>query len=83
MHSVKFLIDADMPRSIVEIIRSFGFDVEDVRDIGMGTAKDKEIIEYAVNDNRIMLQEIPILAKCFDIQGILGQSFLDCHTLLL
>jgi len=55
MHSVKFLIDADMPRSIVEIIRSFGFDVEDVRDIGMGTAKDKEIIEYAVNDNRIIV----------------------------
>ena len=48
MHSVKFLIDADMPRSIVEIIRSFGFDVEDVRDIGMGTAKD-------VNDNRIIV----------------------------
>jgi len=33
MHSVKFLIDADMPRSIVEIIRSFGFDVEDVREM--------------------------------------------------
>ncbi len=33
MRSVKFLVDADMPRSSVEIIRSFGFDGEDVRDI--------------------------------------------------
>ena len=49
----------------------------------MGTAKDKEIIEYAVNDNRIIVTRDTDLAKCFDIQGILGQSFLDCHTLLL
>ena len=40
MRSVKFLVDADMPRSSVGIIRSFGFDGEDVRDIGMRTAKD-------------------------------------------
>ena len=33
MRSVKFLVDADMPRSSVGIIRSFGFDGEDVRDI--------------------------------------------------
>jgi uncharacterized protein (DUF433 family) len=32
-YSVKFLVDADMPRSSVGIIRSFGFDGEDVRDI--------------------------------------------------
>ena len=55
MHSLKFLLDADMPRSSVEIIRSLGFDVEDIRDIGMGAAKDNEIIEYAVNDDRIIV----------------------------
>jgi hypothetical protein len=40
MHKLKFLLDADMPRSSAELIRSFGHDVEDVRDIGLGEAKE-------------------------------------------
>lgn len=55
MHDLKFLLDADMPRSIAEVIRSLGFDVEDVRDIGMRAAKDKEIIEYALKNKRIII----------------------------
>ena len=55
MHSLKFLLDADMPRSSAEVIRSIGYDVEDVRDIEMGTAKDKDIIEYALKNKRIIV----------------------------
>ncbi len=55
MHSVKFLLDADMPRSSAEVIRSLGFEVEDVRDIGMRAAKDREIIEYALKHKRIIV----------------------------
>lgn len=55
MHSLEFLLDADMPRSSVEIIRSLGFNAEDVRDIGMRPARDKEIIEYALNNNCIIV----------------------------
>ncbi len=55
MHSVKFLLDADMPRSSAQVIRSLGFDVEDVRDIGMRAAKDREIIEYALKNKRIFV----------------------------
>jgi len=46
MRKIKFLLDADMPRSSAEVIRSLGYEVEDVRDIGLGAAKDREIIEY-------------------------------------
>jgi len=55
MHSLKFLLDADMPRSSGEVIRRLGFDIEDVRDIGMRAARDKEIIEYALKHNRIVI----------------------------
>ena len=48
MHSLKFILDADMPGSSADVIRGTGYDVEDVRDIGMGAAKDREIIEYAL-----------------------------------
>lgn len=48
MREVKFLLNADMPRSSARVVKSLGYDVEDVRDIGLGDAKDKEIIEYAL-----------------------------------
>ncbi|MEA2004257.1 MAG: DUF5615 family PIN-like protein [archaeon] len=48
-------MDADMPRSSAEVIRSTGYDVEDVRDIGMGVAKDRKIIEYALENERIIV----------------------------
>ena len=55
MPKLKFLLDADMPRSSAEVVRSMGFDVEDVRDIGMGSAKDREIIEYALKNSRLII----------------------------
>lgn len=55
MPKSRFLLDADMPRSSVEVMRSMGLEVEDVRDIGMGSAKDKEIIEYALKNSRIIV----------------------------
>lgn len=55
MPDLKFLLDANIPRSSAELMRSFGFDVEDVRDIGMKTAKDQEIIQYALRTERIIV----------------------------
>ena len=55
MPEIKFLLDADVSRSSTEVIRNLGFEVEDVRDIGMGSAKDKEIIEYANKNNRVII----------------------------
>lgn len=55
MHSLKFLLDADMPRSSAGVIKALGFDIEDIRDIGMGQAKDREIMEYAIENDRIII----------------------------
>ena len=44
-----------MPRSSAKVIRTIGFEVEDVRDIGMRAAKDVEIIEYALENKRIIV----------------------------
>ncbi|NLH20870.1 MAG: DUF5615 family PIN-like protein [Methanothrix sp.] len=45
MRRPKFLLDADMSRSSAAAIRSLGFDVQDVRDLGMRYATDQEIID--------------------------------------
>lgn len=55
MPKIKFLLDADMPRSSADVIRILGFVVEDVRDIGLRAAKDKEIIEYALKNKCIII----------------------------
>ncbi len=55
MPEPKFLLDADMPRSSAEAIRAIGYDVRDVRDLGMRYAEDKAIIEYAQKSGRIVV----------------------------
>jgi predicted nuclease of predicted toxin-antitoxin system len=44
---MRFLVDADLPRSATSLLRQRGHDAEDVRDIGLGSASDKEIAAYA------------------------------------
>jgi len=55
MPEPKFLLDADMPRSSAGVISSLGFDVEDVRDLGMRYAEDREIIEYSHMTGRVVV----------------------------
>jgi hypothetical protein len=41
MPEPKFLLDADMPRSCADVILSLGYDVRDVRDLGMKYAEEE------------------------------------------
>jgi predicted nuclease of predicted toxin-antitoxin system len=45
---VRFLIDADLPRSAGDVVRQHGHEALDVRDIGLGSAKDAEIVQHAL-----------------------------------
>jgi predicted nuclease of predicted toxin-antitoxin system len=42
-----FLVDADLPRSSGDIVRQHGHEAVDVRDIGLGDAKDPSIVGHA------------------------------------
>jgi predicted nuclease of predicted toxin-antitoxin system len=44
---MRFLIDADMPRSMADVIRRRGHEALDVRDIGPSLALDADIAVYA------------------------------------
>lgn len=50
-----FLLDANMPRSAAEVFDKRGYEVEDVRDIGLGHATDPEIIQHARGQDRIVV----------------------------
>lgn len=50
-----FLIDADLPRSIKPLIEHYGHEATDVRDIGLGAAKDPPIAAHAQTHRRCLL----------------------------
>lgn len=43
---MQFLIDEDLPRSTGDLLRSYGHEVIDVRDIGLRGVKDSQIASY-------------------------------------
>lgn len=61
---MRFLIDADLPRSTKELLENRGHEGIDVRDIGLGSAKDQEIIAYAQN------KELAFITGDFDFSDI-------------
>ncbi|MBI2860289.1 MAG: DUF5615 family PIN-like protein [Chloroflexi bacterium] len=44
---MRFLVDEDLPRSVDSLLRQYGHEVSDVRDIGLRGASDAEIAAYA------------------------------------
>ena len=44
---MRFVIDANMPRSAAELLKRYDHEAVDVRDIGMGAAADSDIAIYA------------------------------------
>ena len=53
--SVRFLIDADLPRSTKTLLEKFSHEAIDVRDIGLGSAKDSVIARYAQDHQACLL----------------------------
>jgi len=52
---MRFLLDADLPRSSATTLRDLGYDVSDVRDVGLGDASDDEIFKRAQAEQRIIV----------------------------
>jgi hypothetical protein len=50
----RFLVDASLPRAVAGRIRALGFEATDVREIGLGTASDVVIAQYA-REHRLCL----------------------------
>jgi len=52
---VRFLIDADLPRSTKALLQAYVHEAVDVRDIGMRRAKDPAIACYALEQKACLL----------------------------
>ena len=52
---MRFVIDADLPRATGELLRKYGHEAIDVRDIGLGASKDPDIAQFARNQGACIL----------------------------
>ena len=52
---MKFLLDANMPRSTAELLREFGHEVEDTRDVLPQGAEDSSVAAYARSGLQILV----------------------------
>jgi predicted nuclease of predicted toxin-antitoxin system len=52
---VWFLIDADLPRSLRDVLVRHGHDAVDLRDIGLAAASDAEIAAYPQRDGLCLI----------------------------
>jgi predicted nuclease of predicted toxin-antitoxin system len=52
---VKFLLDANMPRSALALLRQHGHEAEHVRDLGMGADTDASIDDFARRSGLIVV----------------------------
>jgi predicted nuclease of predicted toxin-antitoxin system len=52
---VNFLVDENMPRSLAAKIAELGFSVQDVRDIGLASHPDEEVMQAAILADAIII----------------------------
>ncbi len=52
---MKFFLDANIPYSSINIFKKFKHEVQHTREVGMGNSPDKEIIDYAVKNDQILV----------------------------
>jgi predicted nuclease of predicted toxin-antitoxin system len=79
---MRFLIDANMPRSIIALVTNLGHEVEFARDIGLAAAPDQEIAARAQASGAALLtrdldSQTFVVTRRRSIQGLL---YCACRT---
>ena len=61
---MRFLLDANMPRSAAGAVQRLGHEAVDVRDIGLGGAEDQQVAAYAKQHN------LALITRDFDFSDV-------------
>jgi predicted nuclease of predicted toxin-antitoxin system len=52
---MRFLVDANLPRAILPVLRGAGYVVEFAKDVGLGAAPDEQIAARAKSTNAVLV----------------------------
>ena len=62
---ISILLDQGLPRSAASVLQDEGWDVLHTGDIGLSRATDRQILEYAQREERVILSYYSRTDKCF------------------
>jgi predicted nuclease of predicted toxin-antitoxin system len=72
---IRFLLDADLPRSATQALRDRGREALDIRDVGLGDAPDDAIYRYAVAHGYVLVSaDKASRASCVSRLGHIPES---------
>jgi predicted nuclease of predicted toxin-antitoxin system len=76
---VNFLVDENMPRTLAPQIADLGFNVQDVRDIGLRARPDSEVMDAAISTDAIIITRDRGFAnpKTWPTEFTAGMIFVD------
>jgi predicted nuclease of predicted toxin-antitoxin system len=73
---VRFLIDANLSPRLAILLASEGHDAVAVRQVGLSEAPDNEIVDYAANDDRIVVSHDTDFGALLAFRGLTKPSFI-------
>lgn len=73
---MRFLVDANMSPRFAERLRAAGHDAIAVRDLGLADASDDDILERALEDNRVIISHDTDFGALLAFRRISAPSFL-------
>ena len=71
---IRLLLDQGLPRSTVTLLRAAGWDVQHVGDVGMSSASDREILQYACGERRVCVTLDADFHSQLAVSGATGPS---------
>ena len=74
---MRFLVDANVPRSTLALLKNYGHDAEHVRDIGLGASPDAQIASQAKKSGAALI------TRDFDFADVRDYPPADYHGLIV
>lgn len=73
---MRFLVDANLSPRVASLLASAGHDAVTVRDVGLASASDDDVLEHASSEERILVSHDTDFGALLAFRGLTAPSFI-------